>query len=219
LNKDVIAWEEMLIRPLAKVTPGATVVIDHVTKNAATRGPYATGAGAKLAGIDGASFSVELVPGANNYFGKGKVGLARILLQKDSRGGGSLRGKQGAGKVIAFMKLTSSEDGERVAYELQPPSPEGIGMPGGTVKFQPTAYMEKVSKLLEDSAQPLNQTEVVDLVGGKAHYVRVALAELVKDSYVTFSEGARGAHLHRSIKQYRDPALQPPADYKTGAPI
>jgi primase-like protein/AAA domain-containing protein len=222
LNKDVIDWEATLIRPLAKATPGATVLIDHVTKNAATRGAYPTGAGQKLAGIDGASFSVELVPGTNNYFGKGKVGLAHVLLQKDSRGGGSLRGKQGAGKVVAVMKLASSEDGKEVTYELQAPASCGTGTPDGRTKdWQPTGVMEKVSKLLEGAPKPLNQKAVIEQVGGKEQWVRVAVSNLIKAGYVAIDDelGPHGAHMHRSIKPYRDPALQPPADYVPGGQI
>jgi hypothetical protein len=199
-NKDVPAWAGRLVRPLAKATPGPTLLIDHVAKNAATRGEWAVGAGQKKAWITGASFGFELVRG--EYFGKGRVGSIRIVLQKDKIG--PLRGKQGAGKVIAILKLTSHADDGHIDSELlPPPQAEGTGTPDST-GWRPTALMEKISKLLERSSVALSQTAIESGVVGTAAYKRRALAALIEGEYVERNPGPRGALLHKSVKTFRD---------------
>ena len=49
------------------------LLVDHVTKSKDDRGRYAIGAQAKLAGIDGAAYSVKMV----SPFGRGRTGRAR----------------------------------------------------------------------------------------------------------------------------------------------
>jgi hypothetical protein len=213
-NKDVPAWAGRLVRPLAKATPGPTLLIDHVAKNAATRGEWAVGAGQKKAWITGASFGFELVRG--EYFGKGRTGAVRIVLQKDKLG--ALRGKQGAGKVIAILRLTSHEKDGHIDHELLPP-PQGEGTGTDGKDWRPTGLMEKISRLLEKSSVALSQTAIESGVVGTAAYKRIALSALIEGEYVERSPGPRNALLHRSVKTYRDPASMPPADYEVGHPI
>jgi len=197
-NMDVRKWWERLPRPLQLATRGPTVLIDHVAKNKEQRGDWAVGAGQKLAGIDGASFTFDLV----QPFGRGRTGLARLLLSKDRPGG--LRG-HAVGKELCKLRLVSSEDGT-VAHDFLVPSGMVEGEDPSEARWRPTFYMQQVSQLLERSAEPLSKNAIEEQVTGKRDYIRVALEVLVSDGYVEALPGPRGSSLHRSIEAYIDPS-------------
>ncbi len=215
-NLDVRRWWDRLVRPIQLATGGPTILIDHVAKNKDSRGDWAVGAGQKKAGIDGASFYFESI----RAFGRGRTGEVQIKLHKDRPG--ALRGKQGAGKVIAILRLTSHGDDGPVEAELMPPpQPDGTGTPDGT-GFRYTVYMERISRWLEKASEPVSQRAVESAVTGTASYVRKALSDLIDDGYVERTAGSGTTKLHRSVKVYRDPrkaADSPPADWKPGHPI
>ena len=78
---EVAAWTQKLPRLLARA--GATVlVVDHVAKDAATRGRWPRGSGAKLAAIDGAAYVLQpRVP-----FSRMSSGMADLVVAKDRHG-------------------------------------------------------------------------------------------------------------------------------------
>lgn len=88
-NDDITAWMREFPRALAK-SGAAVVLVDHITKNAETRGRFAIGGQAKLATIDGAAYLIEpirnLAPGAQ--------GALTVRVTKDRPG--SVRRKAGA---------------------------------------------------------------------------------------------------------------------------
>ena len=192
-------WLELEARPIQRVTSGATVLIDHVTKNKETRGDWAAGTYQKRAAIDGASFGFELV----QPFGVGRVGVARITLAKDRPG--ALRGRQGVGREIARLRLESHHpaDPVMITWELIPP-PAVVDGADQTSRWMPTGLMEKVSRLLEGSSSPLSKNAIETAVPGKAAYLRQALDCLVEAGYVEAFTGDRGSRLHRSVKHYRE---------------
>lgn len=59
-NDDVSAWARELPRRIADRTGAAVVVVDHVTKDADSRGRFAIGWQAKLSGLTGAAYTVEV---------------------------------------------------------------------------------------------------------------------------------------------------------------
>ena len=192
-NSDVASFMALLPRPLAALGP-AVVLIDHVTKSAETRGRYAIGAQHKLAGLDGAAFTVELA----QPFGHGRKGIARIHVAKDRPG--RVREHASGGKRIAELHLISEPDGSVLA-ELR--APEATG-PAGT--FRPTVLMERVSRHLEDNPDGSSVRDVQGAVQGKTDAKRQALECLVTDGYAERIPGARGSHLHTSLKPYREGA-------------
>jgi hypothetical protein len=213
-NLDVRKWQDRLVRPIQLATEGPTILIDHVAKNKDIRGDWPVGAGQKKSGIDGASFYFELI----RTFGRGRTGEAKIVVHKDRPG--ALRGRQGAGKVIAIMRLTSHEGDDHVEAELMPPLyAEDTDQPDGKKRL--TGYMQRISEWLEKASEPVSQRAVEDGVPGTASYKRKALSDLVDDGYVerTKGPGKTKTKLHRSIKQYRNPHKapdDPPADWKPG---
>jgi len=177
-NRDVATFFALL--PQRAVATGAAVVlIDHVTKEAATRGRYAVGAGHKLALVD-VAYKFTLV----------RPGLSRMEVTKDRYG----LVRESLGNNRAGDVVLSPEDGGKLQVQIRPP--EGAG------EFRPTVLMERVSRLLEESDEELSQTKIEKLTVGKVQYVRSAIASLVKEEYV----GIRlkgNARLHRSVRAFR----------------
>jgi hypothetical protein len=57
--RDFYKWWQKLGAPLRKLTPGATVCIDHAVKNEENRKQYAAGTGQKLVAVD-AHYGIEV---------------------------------------------------------------------------------------------------------------------------------------------------------------
>lgn len=196
-NKDIRLWWDLLVRPIQLATRGPSVLIDHVAKDKEHRGDWAVGGGQKLAGIDGASYTFDLV----QPFGRGRTGLSRLLLAKDRPGG--LRG-HAVGKELCRLRLISAEDGT-ITHDFLVPSGLTEGE-DGEARWKPTFYMQKVSELLEQAEEPLPKKAVEAGITGKATYIRQALDVLVADGYVTTSKGPHGSTLHAFLQAYIDPS-------------
>jgi hypothetical protein len=83
--------------------------------------------------------------------------------------------------------------------------------------WQPTRYMEKVSRFIEEN--PGASKRIIDDAGlGRATYVRQALETLVRQKYVARADGPHGAYVHMSLKPYReaDSSLVPEAVDEVG---
>ncbi len=189
-NGDIAAFMARLPRPLADAGP-AVALIDHQVKNAENRGRYAIGAQHKLAGLDGAAYTLDLV----HAFGHGRKGLARIDVAKDRPG--RVREHASGGKHIAELHLTSEADGS-VFAELR--TPDGTASAG---TFRPTVLMERVSRHLEDHPDGQTQRQVLDAVTGKRDAKRTALDVLVSESHVDLDTAQR-SHTYRSLTPYRE---------------
>lgn len=178
---------------------GVTVVlIDHVTKDPKSRMKGGRGTGHKLAGIT-ASFSLEVA----QPFARGRTGRARVRIEKDRIGW--LRSIAGAGTkpVIAEFELASSEGGTPVVGSLRPPPTTESGE-GSFDEFRPTGYMERISRQLETTDEPLSVNAIRRLVNGKARVKDVALACLVEEGYVAVEPGPRNSILHVSVRPFRE---------------
>lgn len=198
--KDVMAFYAALPRRTARAG-AATILIDHLVKDKEKQGRYARGSTAKLAGIDGAVYTIEAVM----PFGRGLTGRSKIVLAKDRVGW--VRQTANGHKNLAEMVLHSHDNGNRVTVELLAPAPARHGPTG---EWQPTVFMEKISKALEGQPEPLTQRQVGAIVPGKADVVRRALAALVDASHVMCNAGPRGSMLYVSVSPYRNP--QPDSD-------
>ena len=60
-NDDVARWISKVPKQIAAHTGAAVVIIDHVTKDTSTRNRWAIGGQAKMAGLTGAAYTVEIV--------------------------------------------------------------------------------------------------------------------------------------------------------------
>lgn len=81
-NTDVAHFLELLPRRIITHCGAAVLLIDHVTKSREQRGRYAIGGQHKLAGIDGAVYSLEVI----TPFAPNRHGSARVRVMKDRPG-------------------------------------------------------------------------------------------------------------------------------------
>jgi hypothetical protein len=74
--------------------------------------------------------------------------------------------------------------------------------------FRPTGLMERASIFIENCAEPPVRTAIVDEIGGKTKYARIAIERLIREGH---ARGPKGQGVE-SIKPYReaaDPLLNP----------
>lgn len=187
-SADAATFMTRLARPLAAAGAGV-VCIDHVSKSTEQRGRYALGAQHKLAAVDGAAYTIELV----KPFGHGRHGIAHVRIAKDRPG--RVR-EHCPGTLAADLHLHSEPDGS-VRAQLQPPAERQPGEP-----FRPTAVMEAVSRELEAAPSGLSGRAVEAAVMGRRETARLALELLINAGHVTVEQRGR-SHLHRSAKPYR----------------
>lgn len=81
-NDAITRWMRIFPRTVATASGAAVVLIDHITKNAETRGRFAIGGQAKLATIDGAAFLVEPI----EVLSPGRIGSLTVRVTKDRPG-------------------------------------------------------------------------------------------------------------------------------------
>lgn len=161
----------------------APALLDHVTKNAETRGKYAYGSERKASGaIVHIGFRI-LEP-----FTRGGTGRAVLSTHKD-RPGYLPR------PTIGRLELVS--DGFAVTYSLT----EDRSHAGD--RFRPTTYMERVSVKLEAEIESRSKNWVEQNVDGKAEHIRTALDVLVDEGFVAREASPRG-HYFTSIRNYRE---------------
>lgn len=114
-NRDVARFMEEIPRPLTR-SGAAVILIDHVVKAKDGRGRWAIGAQHKLAGIDGAGYSFEIL----RPFGRGLEGIARIHVTKDRPG--FVRQSATGGKVAGELHIRSDSSGDPVVLEVVLPA-------------------------------------------------------------------------------------------------
>ena len=81
-NDAITRWMRIFPRTVATASGAAVVLIDHITKNAETRGRFAIGGQAKLATIDGAAYLVEPL----EAIAPGRTGTITMRVTKDRPG-------------------------------------------------------------------------------------------------------------------------------------
>jgi hypothetical protein len=101
-NRDIALWVAMLPRRLQR-TGAAVLSIDHMAKNG--EGRFALGAQHKLAGLDGAAYTVAVL----KHGGRGQDSAARLTISKDRPG--FVRAASAGSKTAAEVRLVPGEDG------------------------------------------------------------------------------------------------------------
>jgi GNAT superfamily N-acetyltransferase len=165
----------------------ATILLDHVVKNADSRGKYAIGSERKVGGAD-VHLGFEVV----TPLARGGLGLYKLTTHKD-RGGWLPRPRAGE------FELRSDPETHAISWTFRPPA--NVDETDG---FRPTALMERVSRYLEQQSEPISRTAIEEAVTGKVVYVRIAIDCLVREGFASETSGARGARLVTSIHPYRD---------------
>lgn len=191
-NGDAARFYALLPRWIADHGPGVAL-IDHVSKDKEKQGRYALGAQHKLAGLDGAAYTVKIV----TPFGRGKKGMAKVEVAKDRAG--HVR-EHAVGNRIAELVIDAT--GVDLIATLDPPAAPSTTASG---EFLPTVLMEKVSKYVYGNPDSTTN-QILEAVGGKATHTRHAIEVLVKDGYLTVETGVRNSKLHKHANHY------PPTD-------
>lgn len=190
-NGDAARFARSLSKWLAGY--GAAVVeIDHVVKNAETRGRYAIGGVHKLNAITGAAYTLD----NRTPFGIGRTGKSAVMISKDRPG--QLRRKglsRGAVKGFWYCDLVIESHGAGAVTASLPVPVEGGE--GGASRWKPTIYMDRVAKAL--TGGPLSKRALRSAIGGRAEYVDNGLEQLIADGYVSSKTP------HGLLKSYTPP--------------
>ena len=193
---DVLAWLELAVHPITEAG-AAALVLDHLKKDKDSAGLWPRGSGAKQGEVSGAAWKVT----PRVAFSRQKAGHFDLIQAKDREG---YVGEDGS--TVAQCYATPS--GGLLQLDLRPPI-------GG--EFEPTMYMERVSRFIEDqplSGGVLSQNDIEQGVTGKATHIRAAIAALVKHGHIDRVKVGTERD-HRIVKTYREDAPTRPTDDPT----
>lgn len=206
---DIAAWYNTMPRLISACGP-AVVLIDHVVKSKDNRGRYAGGSMQKLALIDGISYSVDMT----KPVGKGVRGTIVIKSGKDriseieehcavswSSNGSHLR-------EAARIEINSTDPKlmrVNIARPNMMPSDDEVRQRN---LERPTGLMEKISRILENSPEELNQSEIIDVLkdggsGARKATVLSALNRLIEGEWISHRSGRNNRSLYSSSQPYR----------------
>lgn len=185
-RKDTEAFARCWIKPLWKA--GVTTLLnDHVTKNADTRGRYAIGSERKLGGTD-----VHLGLEAIKPLHRGGEGIVRIKTHKDRRG---FLSRPNA----AELHLRSDPDTHAISWSFEQASKDS------TDDWRPTVLMQRIYEYVEQNATA-SRNQIEKAVKGKStDWKRTAMDYLVADGYLEEREGERGARMLHPVRPYNLP--------------
>lgn len=203
-SEEFLPWLQANVKPLQAVTPGPTLLSDHVVKDPEKRGDYAAGSYQKQAQVD-----VHIGVLCTAKFGRGRTGKALLKLHKDFPGW--LRSIEVSNSMLGTLTMHSDPLSGAVTHELRAPDGES-----GPKAFRPTELMEKISRFME--ARPdLNPSKnaIEEGVPGKRDTKRLALQVLIDERHVAVKSGPRNAQEHVLIRPYRaaednEPRTSPP---------
>lgn len=209
-NDEVTVWLRSIAKRLARATGAAVVLVDHVGRDADTRGRFAIGAQAKMMALDGPAYILEIL----DPLGVGMVGRISMRIGKDRPGQvrphcGKYR-RSDRTQEAAVVTLDSRTPGASLAT-VDPPrtdtstDPDGAG-PG----WRPTVLMVQVTEVLEKAGAAMSRKGIETAVPGRAQYVRQAIDALLTDGYLAADGPSLGGHPSiRLVKPYREDT--PPA--------
>lgn len=192
-DTDIAAWLTRLPRWAARCGP-AVLVLDHVVKDSENRGRWATGSQHKLAGLDGAAYTLETIQAG----GRGMTGRSRLLITKDRHGAVRPHAVPTVGGRQWIGDLVVDSTGPFVEAVLHPPHLHTDG------PFVPTVVMTKVADVLTHAGKALTKSEIEDRVGGRAQIVRQAIAALDDAGHLDIKPGPHNSRLHTLTRPYPD---------------
>ncbi|MFB8386800.1 AAA family ATPase [Microbacterium sp. NPDC055910] len=190
-DEEIAAWFREAPKRIAATGP-AVLILDHMPKSSADD-LWPIGSQRKRAAIDGAQYLQEIV----SAFSREKAGAAKLVTAKDRHG------TYARGQKVALLHVTP--EGGTVRLTLA--APDAVATISGA--FEPTTLMERASRALEDSIEPLTGARLISAIGGNKRYAARAIAALVDRGNVTISIGSRNARCHSLVQPYREGDLPP----------
>mgnify|MGYP000634737999 CR=1 FL=1 len=206
---DIAAWYNTMPRLISACGP-AVVLIDHVVKSKDNRGRYAGGSMQKLALIDGISYSVDMT----KPVGKGVKGTIVIKSGKDriseieehcavswSSNGSHLR-------EAARIEINSTDPKLMRVTIARPNMMPSEDRQAKRDDFRPTGLMERISRMLEDSLEEPNQSELFkalkeDGSGARTAVMSKAVSLLLQEGFVSNRSGRNNRSIFKSVRPYR----------------
>lgn len=194
-NDDNARWMRTLPRRIAKRTGAAVVLIDHVTKSAEGRGRFAIGGQAKMAGLDGAAYVVDVISPA----GKGQIGRLTLRIAKDRPGG--VRGacgeprKSDRTQEAAVIVIDGTVDGQ---IGVRVKAPEELADPASIERRRQSKTAGIMRVLIDEiTTHPgATQNSLLSAAGGNKADASAALRALIENGYVRTELGERNSHRH-----------------------
>jgi hypothetical protein len=200
-NDDLAAWSRMVPRRIADATGAAVVLIDHVVKDITTRNRWAIGGQTKMAGLIGASYTLEV----HQALGRGMRGEVRLRVGKDRPG--SVRPH-----CAPYRKSDHTQEAARIVIDstdgptvitVCPPGNEGDA--GQDDNFRPTKLMERVSGHVEAHPADCTKDALTKEVTGKKQYLRMAVDILTDEGFLIVGPGKRsGSRVYTSVRPYHE---------------
>lgn len=211
-NDEIAAWCRNIARRIARNTGAAVILIDHVTKDAESRGRFALGGQAKMNALDGAAYVVEVV----EALGRGMRGVVSLRIAKDRPGG--VRAHCGT-----FRKLDRTQEAARIVVDsrvanridVTVEAPAAVSTVTMADRFRPTVLMERVSRFMQGAPGELSLNRIRESVSGKAKVIDEAVTILAVENFLEEGVGPRSARMFRHVKLYtefQDPKVRQPED-------
>jgi hypothetical protein len=187
-NDAITNWMRRFPRRIAFESGAAVVLIDHVTKNAETRGRFAIGGQAKLATIDGAAYLVEPL----EVLAPGKVGTLTLRVTKDRPGfvrkiAGMYR-KSDRTQEAAVITIDSTR--EQIDYIIAPPMMEEQLVANQTEK------LDREIVTFIDSNPGATKSMATRGIKGQDSAVLARLEVLIRDGVLENAGNERGFKLY-----------------------
>lgn len=200
-NDELTGWMRAVPRRIAASTGAAVVLVDHVTKNAESRGRFAIGGQAKMAALDGAAYVIEIV----EPLGRGMRGVVSLRVAKDRPG--SVRAHAGVFRKTdrtaeAARVVVDSRIPGRIDVSFGPPATTAGSDDDGHAPFRPTSLMQRLSDGLEHAVEPMTTNKLLERVTGNRQAMATALDVLVQEGHVDRADGPRNSKILRLLRPY-----------------
>lgn len=194
-NTDVAVWSRRVPKRIAKATGAAVVVIDHVTKNAETRGRYALGGGHKLAGLTGAAYRFDIIRRIKRATSEPVTGAVMITITKDRPGHVRAHSDE---ERAGVLELTSYPDGGMTITIIPP---------GGADSAPDSGLINRIVDHLERYDGSTKNGIMAD-VEGKQEAIRAALKWMAAPERLWISiERVGQSHRHSLTDKGREELL------------
>ncbi|MBT2549806.1 AAA family ATPase [Arthrobacter sp. ISL-65] len=195
-NATAIEWTRKVPRRIADRTGAAVVQIDHVTKNAETRGRFAIGGQAKLSALTGAAYSLDV----RQPLGRGLCGELVLRVAKDRPG--YVRGRSGehraSDRTQEAARVIVDSTGGGLVLTVAAPAAEA------TAEQAESLLMGRISDFLAELGEEhagATTTTVRREVRGNNEDIDRAVQALVQQGHVNRTVKGQ-SHLHRLVKPY-----------------
>lgn len=183
VNDQATRFLRAVPKRIAGSTGAAVVLIDHVTKATDGRGRFAIGAQAKMSGLTGASYTVEVV----RALARGQVGELVLRIGKDRPAGIRQHCSpkfRASDRTQEAARIQVDSTGPHVVMTIRPPA----DLDPTATPWRPTALMQRVLAYLVDHGKPVSKTQITRDVTGKREHLSMAVDCLLDAGEIVRSE-------------------------------